>query len=522
MSAVERQPTPERTRATYTPTLEQARELARLNTLIPIYRTLPADLETPVTAYVKLTSEKTNTEWSPSFLLESVEGGNLGRYSFLVTAPKWGIELPTEGGWVERQPNGSKLHNPGEVVDPLIPIEERTRRQVARVPGLPRFHGGFVGYIGFETVRAFERKPTLQNPKPSTTGVPDAVLAQVDDLVAFDHVTKEMKVITHLAVEDPQHIDAAYGAAVERIETLVDKLRKAFDPKTLISGTVSPLQAEPTSNFERTAYEKMVVEALRKIIEGEVIQVVVSQRWEQKTSADPFKIYRARRRVDPSPFQFFFNYGEFQLIGASPELLVKVENGKVTTWPLAGTRPRSPDATPEEDAAVAEELLNDPKERAEHLMLVDLGRNDIGRVAIPGTMKVDKFMEPEFYSNVIHLASRVEGSLRPGLTSFDALRACFPAGTVSGAPKIRAIELIYEFEPDRRGPYAGAIGFISYSGGLEMAITIRNGILKNRVFYNQAGGGIVSDSVPATEYEETRAKARGGFRAVKLAEEEEF
>lgn len=403
------------------------------------------------------------------------------------------------------------------------------RRQVARVTGLPRFHGGFIGYIGFEVVRAFERKPTLQNPNPSTTGVPDAMLAQVDDLVAFDHVTKEMKVITHLAVEDPQHIDTLYAAAVERIEAIVDKLRKPFDPKTLISGTVPPLQAEPTSNFERAPYLEMVAEARHKVIEGEVIQVVVSQRWEQKTSADPFKIYRARRRVDPSPFQFFFDYDGFQLIGASPELLVKVENGKVTTWPLAGTRPRSPDATPEEDAALAEELLHDEKELAEHLMLVDLGRNDIGRVAIPGTVKVTKFREPEFFSNVVHLGSRVEGLLRPELTSFDALRACFPAGTVAGAPKIRATELIYDFEPDRRGPYAGAIGFIDYSGGLEVAITIRTMVYK-KVFgipvygiaYVQSGGGIVYDSVPETEYEETRAKARGGFRSVKLAEEEEF
>jgi anthranilate synthase component 1 len=389
---------------------------------------------------------------------------------------------------------------------------------VAPVPGLPRFHGGFVGFLGYEIAGRFERLP---EPKPSSLGLPDAALGRFDDIVVFDHVLHQLKIVSHIAIDDAANLESEYDAATTRIEAIAERLRQPLDASIVGARSAVPLRQaqDPWANIARQEYEGLVRRARQYIIEGEIIQVVPSRRQARPTSASPFSIYRTLRTVNPSPFMFYLDYGDYQLIGASPELLVKVEDGVVTTHPIAGTRRRG--RTPEEDRALEEELLNDEKERAEHLMLVDLGRNDVGRVAQPGTVHVTQFMGVERYSHVMHLVSRVEGRLRQDVTAFDALRSCFPAGTVSGAPKIRAMEIINELEPDRRGPYAGAVGVFGYGDGLEVAITIRTITLRGGVAYVQSGGGIVFDSQPETEYEETVSKAQAMLRAIDIAEQGE-
>ena len=501
------------TRVRYTPTLEEARAVARPGLLIPIYRTITADLETPVSAYLKLARGGTG----PSFLLESVEGSEqVARYSFLGTEPALAIDLPTEGGYVERR-NGEFAHHPGPPADPLALMQPHLTREVASVPGLPRFHGGFVGFLGYEVAGRFEHLPA---PRPDSLGLPDAALGRFDDIAVFDHVLHQLKIVSHIAVDDPNDLEHAYEAAVARIDGLAQRLRQPLGPTFVGAQHAAPSKAtQPAgwANISREEYEEVVRRARRYIVQGEVIQVVPSRRTARPTHADPFAIYRTLRTVNPSPFMFFLDFGDYQLIGASPELLVKVEDGVVTTHPIAGTRRRG--ATPDEDRALEEELRNDEKERAEHLMLVDLGRNDVGRVSEPGSVRVTQFMGVERYSHVMHLVSRVEGRLRGDLTAFDALRACFPAGTVSGAPKIRAMEIINELEPDRRGPYAGAVGVFGYGGGLEVAITIRTITLRAGVAYVQSGGGVVFDSQPDKEYEETVSKAQAMLRAIDIAEE---
>jgi anthranilate synthase component 1 len=472
----------------YYPTLEEVKTLTGQGDLVPVYREIVADLETPVSAFLKV------NRGGNSFLLESVEGGErLARYSFIGTEPYKVIATRAEDN-----------------VDPLPAITaEINRFKVVSVNGLPKFCGGAVGYLSYECVTRFEKLPS---PARDTLGVPESLFMLVDTLLVFDHVTHRIKVVSHVHLNGD--VEQSYRKAVARIDALVERLDGQLpatgrSPRPFSSGNL-------TSNFSRAAFEEAVTKIKEYITAGEAIQVVPSQRLSQPTTAEPFEIYRALRTLNPSPYMYFLDLGGFYIIGASPEILVRVENGTVATRPLAGTRPRG--RTPEEDAALEHELKNDEKERAEHIMLVDLGRNDIGRVSQPGTVQVSDLMEVERYSHVMHLVTHVQGRLRKDKTAFDALRACFPAGTVSGAPKIRAMEIIAEFEPEKRGPYAGAVGYFSFTGNMDMAIAIRTMVLKDGIARVQAGGGIVYDSVPSSEYDESLNKARVLLKAIAQAE----
>jgi len=475
----------------YYPTLAEVKKMRKDGNLVPIYREIIADLETPVSAFLKV------NHGGYSFLLESVEGGErLARYSFIGTEPYRILNIGREAE-----------------SDPLpFVAAELNRYKLVPVSGLPKFCGGAVGYLSYETVTRFEELPS---PERDPLGLPESLFMFVDTVLVFDHVTHKIKVLSHVPLDG--NIETAYQKAVDRIETLVERLNqplKTSQPMRAASPSVGT--ARLTSNFSQGEYEAAVVKIKQYITAGEAIQVVPSQRLSQPTNAAPFEIYRALRTINPSPYMFYLQLNGFYLIGASPEILVRVENGTVATRPLAGTRPRG--KTPDEDARLEQELRSDEKERAEHIMLVDLGRNDVGRVSEPGTVQVSELMEVERYSHVMHLVTHVQGKLRRDATAFDALRACFPAGTVSGAPKIRAMEIIAELEPEKRGPYAGAVGYFSYSGNMDMAIAIRTMVVKNGMAYVQAGGGIVYDSIPEKEYEESMNKARALLGALELAE----
>ncbi len=475
----------------YHPTLEEARELNSRGNLLPVYREIGADLETPVSAFLKI------NRGSYSFLLESVEGGErLARYSLIGTEPYKLVSTES-----------------GDSVDPLsLVAAELSRYRIVPLEGLPRFCGGAVGYLSYETAARFERLPS---PAKDSLGLPEALFMFTDTLLIFDHVTHKIKVLSHVHLDGD--IETAYAQAVNRIDDLVNRLKQplpAEQPGKLSKSDVSICQ--PISNFTREEFKTAVDRVKDYIVAGEAIQVVLSQRMSQPTSVSPFAIYRALRSINPSPYMFFLDCQDFHIIGASPEILVRVEDGTVMTRPLAGTRPRG--STPAEDAGLEQELRSDEKERAEHIMLVDLGRNDIGRVSRPGSVEVSDLMDVERYSHVMHLVTHVQGKLRDDMTAFDALRSCFPAGTVSGAPKIRAMQIIAELEPEKRGPYAGAVGYFSYSGNMDMAIAIRTMVMTRGVAYTQAGCGIVYDSVPEREYQETLNKAQALLKAVKQAE----
>ncbi len=493
----------------YFPDLETVRRLKGEAELVPVCREVLADMETPVSAFLKV------ADGPGSFLLESVEGGeHLARYSFVGTRPE---------GFLRLEQGQARLDRGGQVEvfpfrDPLDPLASLvTGRRSARLPGLPRFVGGAVGYLSYETATFFERIPV---PGRDSLGLPVGELMLLDTLLVFDHLRRTITAITH--VPTAGDVAREYDAAIARLDETVQRLESpratGGDRGTEASGghtSSGPVSGEGwRSNMSRDEFEASVRAAKEYIAAGDIIQVVLSQRFSQPCSADPFNIYRALRAINPSPYLYFLDYGRYQLIGASPELLVMVEDGQVSTHPIAGTRRRG--ATPEEDAMLAEELIRDEKERAEHVMLVDLGRNDVGRVSIPGSVKVPQLMEIERYSHVMHIVSHVVGRLRPELSSLDALRACFPAGTVSGAPKVRAMEIIGELEPERRGAYAGAVGFFGYDGNLETAITIRTIVLVDGVAHVQAGAGIVADSDPSREYEETVNKAAALRRALQV------
>ena len=475
----------------YHPTLEEVKKLKKDGNLVPIYREIVADLETPVSAFLKV------NRGGYSFLLESVEGGQrLARYSFIGTEPY--RVLATKGK---------------QKTDPLpLVAKELNKYKIVPVSGLPRFCGGAVGYLGYETVTRFEELPS---PDRDPLGLPESLFMLVDTMLVFDHVTHKIKVLSHVHLDGD--IEGAYQEAVDRIENLAGKLSQPLpSSQHTKAATHSMSSYKLSSNFSKEEFEASVLKIKQYITEGEAIQVVLSQRLAQPTDVTPFEIYRALRTINPSPYMFFLDFNDFHIIGASPEMLVRVEDGVVMTRPLAGTRPRG--KTPAEDAMLEQELRSDEKERAEHIMLVDLGRNDIGRVSEPGTVEVSELMDVERYSHVMHLVTHVQGKLRRDLTAFDALRACFPAGTVSGAPKIRAMEIIAEFEPEKRGPYAGAAGYFSFSGNMDMAIAIRTMVMTKGVAYVQAGGGIVYDSVPEREYEESMNKARALLKAISQAE----
>jgi anthranilate synthase component 1 len=472
----------------YQPTLDEVRKLSQKGNLVPVYREIMADLETPVSAYLKI------ARGDYSFLLESVEGGEqLARYSFLGTEPSLILKTGEE--------------NP---VDPLVPIErELNRFRLVPGSGLPRFHGGMVGYLGYEVARYFERLPT---PDPDPLGLPESVMMLVDSLLVFDHLTHKIKVVSHAHLDGD--IESAYHEATRKIDSLVARLSQPIPTQPPLPAPSSAPRA--SSNLSRASFEAGVARAKEHIYAGDIIQAVLSQRLAKPIRAHPFALYRALRSLNPSPYMYYLQLGDFHIVGSSPELLVRVEDGVVSTHPIAGTRPRG--KSPAQDLALAEELKHDEKELAEHIMLVDLGRNDIGRVSEPGTVTVSQLMDIERYSHVMHLVSHVRGKLKAGLTQFDALRACFPAGTVSGAPKIRAMEIIAGLEPDKRGPYAGAVGYFGFSGNMDTAITIRTSIIKDGVAYVQAGAGIVADSIPEREYQESLSKAQALFTAIEQAE----
>ncbi|MAF86088.1 MAG: anthranilate synthase component I [Dehalococcoidales bacterium] len=475
----------------YYPTLEEVKRYEGDGNLVPIYREIVADLETPVSAFLKI------NRGGFSFLLESVEGGQrLARYSFIGTEPY------------------RVLTNKGEEkADSFYPVvEELNKFKIVPVSGLPRFSGGAVGYLAYETVARFEE---LSFPDIDPLGLPEAILMFVDTMLAFDHVTHKIKVLSHVHLDGD--IEAAYQEAVDKIDDLVDRLSQPLKPGQQAKADTSPVRSHKlSSNFSKDDFEARVRKIQEYIRAGEAIQVVLSQRLAQPTEVAPFDIYRALRTINPSPYMFFLDFTDFHIIGASPEILVRVEDGMVMTRPLAGTRPRG--KNPAEDVRLEQELRSDEKERAEHIMLVDLGRNDIGRVSEPGTVEVSDLMDIERYSHVMHLVTHVQGKLRRDVDAFEALRACFPAGTVSGAPKIRAMEIIAELETEKRGPYAGAAGYFSFSGNMDMAIAIRTMVVKNGIAYTQAGCGIVYDSVPEREYEETMSKARALLKAIDQAE----
>jgi anthranilate synthase component 1 len=476
----------------YYPTLEEIRQLKKHGNLVPVCRDIQADLETPVSVYLKI------ARGNYSFLLESVEGGErLARYSFIGTEPS--LVLRTEN------------ENP---VDPLNLVEkEFAQLRPVSIVNLPRFHGGMVGYLSYEVARYFENLPC---PNQDPQGLPESVLMLADTLLVFDHITHKIKVVSHIHLDED--VDTAYKEATCKIDDLVDRLEQPIRSKTLKNVPLN--RSEVLSNFSPAEFETIVSQAKEYIYAGDIIQAVLSQRLARRTYASPFAIYRALRSVNPSPYMYYLHLGDFYIVGASPELLVRVEDGIVSNHPIAGTRRRGQDAT--EDLALEEELKNDEKERAEHIMLVDLGRNDIGRISEPGTVEVTQLMDVERYSHVMHLVSHVQGRLRTGLSQFDALRSCFPAGTVSGAPKIRAMEIIAELEKEKRGPYAGAVGYFDFSGNLDTAITIRTIVIKNSIAYIQAGAGIVADSIPEREYQESLNKAQALLTAIDQAEADQY
>ena len=490
--------------AHYYPTIEAFRELAKgPGNLIPIYREVVADLETPVSAYLKIAREP------HSFLLESVEGGErLARYSFIGTEPYKVIRCGPG------QPDGE--------VDPLLPVqEELSRFEPVHVQGLPRFLGGAVGYLAYESVHYFEPRVPVAPVDPHS--LPEAVFMFADSMLVFDHLKHRIQIVAHAYLGDGANVDDEYAKAVERIDELADRLREPLAaPSTLVEADDDAAAAgaaaaiEPGSNKSTEQYHQMVKTAKGYIVAGDIIQVVPSQRLEVPVQAAAFDIYRSLRAVNPSPYMYFLHLDDFDIVGASPEMLVRLEDGVVDTHPIAGTRRRGVDEA--EDKALEEELINDEKERSEHIMLLDLGRNDIGRVSKPGTVRVTQMMEIERYSHVMHLVSHVSGEIRDDLNCYDALRACFPAGTVSGAPKIRAMEIIAELEGERRGSYAGAVAYFSFSGNMDTAIAIRTMVVKDSMAYLQAGGGVVYDSEPEVERLESLQKAGALLRAIEEAE----
>lgn len=479
---------------------------------IPLMAEAFADLETPLSLYLKLAHTKDGGRHS--FLLESVVGGErFGRYSFiglpartLLRASGFGAQAKTE------------VVTDGQVVEtaegnPLDFIAEYQKRfKVALRPGLPRFCGGLAGYFGYDAVRYIEKKLETTCP-PDTLGCPDILLLQCEELAVIDNLSGKLYLIVYADPAAPE----AYAKGKKRLRELKDQLKYSVS-----APVVKPTESHPAQrDFAKADYLAAVERAKELIAAGDFMQVQVGQRIHKRYTESPLSLYRALRSLNPSPYMYFYDFGDFHVVGASPEILVrqeKTEEGtKVTIRPLAGTRPRG--ATPEKDKATEVELINDPKERAEHVMLIDLARNDIGRIAKTGTVKVTEAFAVERYSHVMHIVSNVEGILNDGMTSMDVLKATFPAGTLTGAPKVHAMELIDQLEPTKRGLYGGACGYLSYAGDMDVAIAIRTGIIKNGTLYVQAAAGVVADSVPELEWKETEHKARALLRAAELVEE---
>ena len=494
------------------PSLDEARRLARTYDVVPLYAEFIGDLETPISAVLRFAGEDT------VFLLESAESAErFGRYSFLGFDPKRtlsyrdGVYTVVDADGVREVPAKDPFRGLAEIVG---------KKSVAPLPNLPAFVGGAVGYFSYDAVRYLERLP---DSPPDDLDVPEAYFAVTDTLVVFDHLRHKVLVISLVDAAGLRDVEgegfsAAYRRAADDIRRISERLSAPLVRGATSQGSGS---LSISSNFTRGAYEEAVEKAKEYIRAGDAFQIVPSQRFAAEIGdLDPLLLYRGLRTVNPSPYMTYLKLGGLTLVGASPEPLVRVEGRRVMTRPVAGTRGRG--VSLEEDAALAEELLADEKERAEHVMLVDLGRNDLGRVSEIGSVELASFMEVERYSHVMHIVSTVEGDLREGLTALDALAAAFPAGTVSGAPKVRAMEIIDELEPTRRGPYAGATGYYGIDGRLDTCITLRTALLKDGVAHFQAGGGVVADSVPSLEYEETCNKARAMERAMEVARSREL
>ncbi|HEX8949923.1 MAG TPA: anthranilate synthase component I [Dissulfurispiraceae bacterium] len=480
------------------------KELARQGNLIPVYKEILGDAETPVSAFLKLGKR-------PSFLLESVTGGEKwARFSFLGIDPAMTVTCSGRRAAVEDTKGVRRL----KAEDPLTVIKDILAGfKPVPVKGLPRFSGGFVGYIGYDVVKSFERVPDR---KKRALDMPDVFLMLTDTILIFDNLKQTIKVVSNVHTES-KDIGKAYRDAEKRIDRIIARLQRGpkSSPALPIAPDQSPLSpggSAFSSNFRKEDFLDAVAKAKEYIKAGDIFQLVLSQRFERKWDLPPFNIYRALRVINPSPYMYYLDTGAAQLVGSSPEILVRLEGDEITLRPIAGTRKRGD--TENRDRELEEDLKKDPKEMAEHIMLVDLGRNDVGRVAETGSVKVTELMEVERYSHVMHLVSNVKGTLRKDLDAFDVFRACFPAGTVSGAPKVRAMEIIEELEPTKRGPYAGAVGYFSYSGNMDTCITIRTLVVKSGKIFVQAGAGIVADSVPEGEYTETVNKAAAMMKAV--------
>jgi anthranilate synthase component 1 len=484
----------------YTPNFDEFCRMSKKSNLIPVYKEILADMDTPVSAFRKLDSS------SHSFLLESVEGGEKwGRYSIIGIEPS--IIIKARGNKVMMTENGRLTAFESD--DPTKEIKKILKRYTpARVEGLPRFFGGAVGYFSYDIIRYFEKIPDTCKDELIMF---DVYFVITDTIIIFDNVSQTIKIVSNAHIKKGADLKKVYDESLKRIDGLITRLKM---PYPVSPSRVDSSETRMSSNFKRDEFESIVEKAKEYIKSGDIFQVVLSQRFSIDADVEPFDLYRSLRVINPSPYMFYLKFEDDVIVGSSPEVLVRLEGKKVVVRPIAGTRKRGADD--DEDTSLEKELLADPKERAEHIMLVDLGRNDVGRVSEIGTVHVDKLMIIEKYSHVMHIVSNVVGELREGLNAFDVLRACFPAGTVSGAPKIRAMEIIDELEQVKRGPYAGAVGYFSFSGNMDICITIRTMFVKDGKVYIQAGAGIVADSVPENEYFETINKAKGMLKAVEM------
>ncbi|MFH1552141.1 MAG: anthranilate synthase component I [Candidatus Omnitrophota bacterium] len=489
----------------YYPNKKDFIELAKEGNVIPVYVDMMADFDTPLSAFLKI------DEGDFSYLLESVEHGeHLGRYSFLGSRPS--IVLESKGKTISIRRNGEAAQTYTTEKDPISEIKSiMDKFRFVNVKGLPRFCGGLVGYMGYDMVRFIEDLP---DENPEDFDIPDMQLVLTDTILIFDHVDHKIKVVSNAIVKDDP--SRAYEEACKKIDRITEKL-KTGEAKPKKQAKIRRGPSEIKSNFSEKEFCKIVEEAKEYIRAGEVIQIVLSQRLKRRTEMDAFSIYRALRSINPSPYMYYLKFGEHRIVGSSPEILVRCEDGLVEVRPIAGTRKRG--STEEEDLRLEKELLADPKERAEHIMLVDLGRNDIGRVCEYSSVEPREIMQIERYSHVMHIVSDIVGKLRKDRDIYDLIRATFPAGTVTGAPKVRAMELIDKLENTRRGPYAGCVGYISFSGNIDMCITIRTIVMNGDTAYIQAGAGIVLDSEPEKEYQETLNKAKAMLKAIGFAAE---
>jgi anthranilate synthase component 1 len=473
--------------------------MAEQGNVIPVYQEFLADTETPVSAYLKIKDK------SFSYLLESADGGDRwGRYSFIGYKPLL-IALSRNGEMeVEEESRNERIKGAGNPLETLRALGRKFRPVTSK--GLPPFQGGLVGYLNYDLVRKWERHPSLS---PEDPNKPEALFSVSRRMIFFDHLTHQIKVVAFAHVRENDDLRARYDMTCQEVDETISELQRPLATHT----TRHPfLFSDLEANFSKEDFEAAVQKAKEYIAAGDVIQVVLSQRFTGDVSGDDFTLYRNLRSVNPSPYMFYINFGEIRLIGSSPEILVRLTDGKIELRPIAGTRPRG--ETPEKDMSLEKELMEDPKERAEHIMLVDLGRNDVGKVAMPGSVTVPRLMEVERYSHVMHIVSRVEGLLKPQMDGFDLFMATFPAGTVTGAPKIRAMEIIGELEPSSRGPYAGAVGYFGFNGNMDFCITIRTIFIDQSKLSIQVGAGIVYDSSPEKEYEETLKKAAAMLEAI--------